>query len=1128
MVSVEAPSVQPDPGASSAGGHHLSGVQAVVATLFDVLRADRAAGRRTAAFVSGYQGSPLAGFDLELQRALRSDADVEVVHQPAVNEELAATAVMGSQLTATMTSARYDGVVGVWYGKAPGLDRAADALRHANWAGASRLGGAMALVGDDPAAKSSTLPSASERILADLGMPVLFPRNLAEIVELGRHAVALSRYSGAWVACKLVTTVADAQGTVSIAPAPPPVLPGGWEPPPVSGDLLTPTTIARQREVEGRRLTAAARYSDANELNRLVVDPARASLTLVAAGTVYTELVEALMLLGLGEEQLGNLGVRLAQIRMPFPLGSRFLRSVAAGTEEIIVVEERRDLVEGQILAGLARQRNGPAIIGRHDTDGVPFVPATETLDRRLLARLLQPVLASRFGDAVRPAPRERISIPVTAAAQRVPWFCSGCPHSVSTQVPPGTLVGAGIGCHSIVSFMPQERVGQIVGITQMGGEGAQWIGLAPFIDDNHLVQNLGDGTFFHSGQLAVRAAVAAGVPITFKILWNGASAMTGGQAVAGAAGTPLALAEMLVLEGVEKVVITTDDLTRYRRRPRRRASGRIEVRHREDILTVQGDLARLGGVTVLIHDQACATELRRARKRGLVARPKHAVVINERVCEGCGDCQTKSNCLSLQTVDTPLGPKTRIDAATCNVDLSCLAGDCPAFALVKVSPESKAEIVLPPDADALPTPPPAAYPVTIRVAGVGGTGVVTLAHLLARAAMLDGLGVWGLDQTGLSQKAGAVVSDLRFGPDADLRSNVLGDGEVDVLLAADLMATARPSVLVATDPTRTALVASVSSTLSGPMILGQSDRRIPLGELRDAVAGTCRSGGNFIDADAVARQAAGTAAVANVVLLGVAAQRGLLPVTIESLETAIRQNGVAVEQNLAAFRAGRSWTTGTGLRAQGDGSTGATDTGADPAALADDLEHYQSGRLATRFLQFVDETRAAEARAGGDGSLTAAVASGYYKLLAYKDEYEVARLLLDHPAADGKITWLLHPPVLRSLGLRRKVHLGPWATPLLKALRACRWLRGTPLDPFGHTKLRRLERHLPAEYAGAIRALFRQLDSTTLPSAVDIARLPDMVRGYEHVKLNAIASYRRELTARVSDYEQNAAPIQR
>ncbi|HEV7688052.1 MAG TPA: thiamine pyrophosphate-dependent enzyme, partial [Acidimicrobiia bacterium] len=470
------------------------------------------------------------------------------------------------------------------------------------------------------------------------------------MLELGRHAVALSRWSGAWVACKLVTSVADAEGTVVVAEPAPIVLPDGWEASRVSGELITPATLVRERDVAERRLDAAARYGDANALNRLTVDPVRASLAIVAAGTVFSELVEALRLLGLDEERLAALGVRLAEVRMPFPLGAAFCERLGAGVDEVIVVEERRDLLEHQILSFLGRRRGGPAIVGRRDEYGAPFVPRHGALGATALARLLQPRLAARFGHAVRPAPRERVAISVTGAAERVPWFCSGCPHSASTRVPEGTLVGAGIGCHSIVTFMPEERVGRVVGLTQMGGEGAQWIGLAPFVNERHLVQNLGDGTFFHSGHLAVRAALAAGVPITFKILWNGASAMTGGQPVEGATASPLALAELLRLEGVERVVITTDDLRRYRRR---RLPAGISVRPRSALLAVQEDLAAVGGVTVLIHDQACATELRRARKRGLAPTPKQKVVINERVCEGCGDCQVKSNCLSLQTVPT-------------------------------------------------------------------------------------------------------------------------------------------------------------------------------------------------------------------------------------------------------------------------------------------------------------------------------------------------------------------------------------------------------------------------------------------------------------------------------------------
>ena len=784
-----------------AGIVHVSGVQAVTRSIIDTLRADALSGHRTAAFVSGYQGSPLAGFDRELQHALSRSLGVDIIHRPAVNEELGVTAVMGSQLVSTMGTGQLDGVLGVWYGKAPGLDRSVDALRHANFAGASAHGGALALVGDDPDAKSSTLPSASEAILADLAIPTLFPRTLHEILELGRHAVTLSRWSGAWVAIKMVTSVADAEGTVDLSQVGIPILPEGYLAPQVSGDLLTPSTIVREGLVLTDRIDAAARYGDANSLNRIVSSPVRARVAFVAAGTVFAELTKALELLGLDLQSLQDLGIRLAEIRMPFPLGQEFARALASGVDQVIVLEERREVIESQLLSLLARTAEAPVVVGRRDEVGIPFIPRHGSLDALAIARLIAPRLQALFGPRIAPLPvrPERIQIPVAAA--RVPWFCPGCPHSASTVVPEGTLVSVGIGCHSIVNFMPESRVGRSIGLTQMGGEGAQWIGMSPFVADRHIVANLGDGTFFHSGQLAVRAAVAAGVSMTYKILWNGASAMTGGQHVVGSFESPLDLARLLLLEGVEEVVITTDDLSRYRKLA---VPKQVSVKSRDDILPIQVRLASIDGVTVLIHDQICATELRRARKRGLAPKPASKIVINERVCEGCGDCQVKSNCLALQTLDTPFGPKTRIDEDSCNVDASCLKGDCPAFGLIDQRPRrwrratSRPHAMKVTDEPDLPTAPVAApdRPMTIRIAGIGGTGVVTTAHLLAWAAMIDGIDVSGLDQTGLSQKAGPVVSDLRIGPGAWDRSNVLGDDEVDVLLATDLMAAVRPSVV--------------------------------------------------------------------------------------------------------------------------------------------------------------------------------------------------------------------------------------------------------------------------------------------------------------------------------------------
>ena len=1146
---------------------HLSGVQATIRVLVDTLRADRSAGLRTAAFVSGYQGSPLAGFDKELQIALRGHLDVEIVHRPAVNEEAGATAVMGSQLTSILPSAHLDGVLGVWYGKAPGLDRSMDALRHANYAGASARGGALALVGDDPSAKSSTLPSASEGMLADLAMPVVYPRSLDDVLSLGRHAVALSRWSGSWVGLKLVSSVADAEGTVGVGEWPAPVLPEGWVPPPVTADLLTPSTVERSRAVLTDRLGAAARYGDANALNRLVIVPDRPRLSLVAAGTVFSELLEALRLLGLDPPALRRLGVAVAEVRMPYPLGPGFARSVADGVEDVIVVEEHRELVESQLLSLVARRPGSPAILGRLDLDGRPLVPRDHMLDAAGIARTIGPVLRARLGPEVADPPPERRRLALAQPATRVPWFCPGCPHSVSTKVPDGTLVGEGIGCHTIVHYMPSERVGHRVGLTQMGGEGAQWIGMAPFVGERHLVQNIGDGTFFHSGQLAVRAAVAAGVSVTYKILWNGATAMTGGQHVEGGTSSPVELARMLLLEKVREVVITTDDPARYRRT---RLPRGVTVRPRDEVVAVQERLAAVDGVTVLIHDQPCATELRRARKRGLAPTPRQRVVINERVCEGCGDCQVKSNCLSLQTVDTPLGPKTRIDEDTCNLDRSCLAGDCPAFSLV-VPPEAPGPGA--PDAGVsraagvpraagagiskgsgsagLPTagpgadlpPAPVAVPdraLTIRIVGIGGTGVVTCAHLLAWAALLDGVDVWGLDQTGLSQKAGPVISDLRMGPGAGDRSNVLGDGEVDVLLAADLVAASMPSVIESVAPGRATVIGSTAASMSGPMVLGLESREVPVAQLVSALTEVAPPGrATFLDANEVAHAAGASATAANVVLLGVASQLGVLPVSAASIAAAIERNAVAVGANLAAFEAGRRWAAAAG-RGAATGPARSAPGGPDAAPqrafegvdlpgahrdrlewLAGDLVGYQDAAMARRFAHLVGEAWEAERGAGGEGAFTAAVGFGYHKLLAYKDEYEVARLLLEFPAAAGQTTWLLHPPMLRARGLRRKIRLGPWSRPAMEVLRSARRVRGTRLDPFGRTPLRRTERELPAEYAAAVRSLLPLLDRASLDAATSVARLPDKVRGYESIKERSVAAYRAELSERLAGFPE-------
>ena len=1118
MKSIESltSAVPHDPWSPGERTVHLTGTQAVIRFLLEALREDQKEGLRTAAFVSGYQGSPLGGFDLELGRALKN-LDVEIVHEPGINEELGATAVMGSQVASLQPNATRDGVIGVWYGKSPGLDRATDALRHASYAGASAHGGLLVLVGDDPMAKSSTLPSAGENLLAELWIPVLYPRNLTEVIELGRHAIAMSRLTGAPVALKLVSVIADAEGTARIGQPFSPIHPDGLHNPGASGDLLTPATLQREPLVAAERLDAAAAYGDANQLNKVVVNPARPVVSIAAAGTIFSELREALLLLGLDDGEMTRRGVKLMEISMPFPLGKGFAAELATGGEDVVIVEERRELIEHQVLSFLGRSGSGQRIWGKWTPSGEKFFPRVGSLTPDVIARVLFPLLDDRLGGGLNPPPPKKIPLVVTASAPRTPWYCSGCPHSVSTVVPDGHPVGIGIGCHSITTYMPEERVGRSIGITQMGGEGVQWIGMSRFVEDDHIFQNMGDSTFFHSGHLAIRASVAAKTSITYKILWNGVSAMTGGQSPAGG-NSLLGAITMLQAEGVARIVVTTDDVARTKALS---LPSNVDVRDRKDVLAVQRELAAQQGVTVMFHDQACATELRRARKRGLVPTPTQRVVINERVCEGCGDCQVKSNCLSLQTVNTVFGPKTRVDEETCNIDLSCLQGDCPAFTLVE------GEVAVPTggstvSVDSLPPAPirDRSRSTTIRFAGIGGTGVVTAAHLLARAALLDGIEAWGVDQTGMSQKAGTVVSDLRIGPGSVERSNVLSSNEVDVLLACDLLAATNSSVLDGLSPTRTEIVGSTTKSLNGPMILGLADRSIDAPALITALEDLSIPGAStFLDPEEVVTRAGLSKGTSNVLLIGVAAQRGLLPLRSEAIRQAIEQNGVAVAANLEAFELGRAFVAeveGVEARREPSIATEVLESFELPdvhrshlALLGSELIAYQHEALAKQFLKEIEATWQAERAFGGEGELSRAAADGLYKFLAYKDEYEVARLLLTEPSSGGKVTWLLHPPALRSRGLKSKLHLGPRTRPLLRTLRTMRRLRGTRLDPFGRSSLRREERALIEDYLELLETVRAGLTKQNLEAAVKLCQLPLEVRGYEEVKEASIRKYR-------------------
>ncbi|MHC1562267.1 indolepyruvate ferredoxin oxidoreductase family protein [Actinomycetospora sp. C-140] len=1138
-----------------AGRVHLTGVQALVRLPLDQHRADLRAGLRTGGYVSGYEGSPLAGYDLELarQRALLTENDV--VFAAGLNEELALTAVEGTQLAAATGGLTRDGVVGYWYGKAPGLDRATDALRHANLTGTHPRGGAVAFVGDDPAAKSSSVPCASEAALADMAVPVLFPADSQDVLDLGRHAVALSRVSGLWTALKMVTAVADGSGTVEVDPdrlaivTPDLTIDGREYVHTPSATLLQPKLGPIERDLYRARLEIARRYAAANGLNR-ILGHGTARIGVVAAGKSWLDLRQALDTLGLDDAELERRGVRLLRVGMPWPLEPGIVERFAEGLDEIVVVEEKRAFLETQIKELLYGRADAPRVYGKRGPEGMPMFPEAGDLDPDVVARRVgERLLAHGDVPSVRAwrdekARRSRIDLSLTpvAGAQRTPFYCSGCPHNTSTTaIPDGSLVGAGIGCHTMVLLMPEEQVGEVTGLTQMGGEGAHWLGMAPFVEADHFVQNMGDGTFHHSGSLAVRAAVAAGSHLTFRLLHNGAAAMTGGQDAVGALSMP-ALTQSLMAEGVTRIIVTTEDRSRYRRV--RLAKG-VAVWDRSRYEEAQRVLADTPGVTVLIHDQECAAQKRRKRKRGTLADPSTRVMINERVCEGCGDCGQTSNCLSVTPVDTEFGRKTRIHQASCNKDYSCLDGDCPAFLTVEPGAAAAPPALASLAADALPRPRSVVdtEAFTIRLAGIGGTGVTTVSQVLATAGLTAGRHVRGLDQTGLAQKGGAVISDIKISRSAQDAAGRAAEGECDLYLGADLLVAAEPANLATCASWRTVAAVSSAKVPTGAMVVDPTvtfpDPDAVLRRITDRVR---RDVGIVVDARALADALFGDDQFALTLLVGAAFQAGALPLPAESIEEAFTLNGAAVVTNLQAFRRGRQSVADPEAFAQvvalatatgpDTGVPGLTERGEAEAAeivaaigapAGSELERLVGIRV-PELVAYQDASYArqyADVVAGcvdTDPRLAEAIASGLYKLMAYKDEYEVARLSLD-PALDASVraqfgdgaryAWKLHPPVLRAAGMQRKITLGRWFRPGYRTLRAMRRLRGTKLDPFGVAEVRRVERELVAEYRALVPTLLAMADAER---AAEIAALPDMVRGYEQIKLDNVARYRARL----------------
>ncbi|WP_431894886.1 indolepyruvate ferredoxin oxidoreductase family protein [Nonomuraea sp. bgisy101] len=1077
----------------------MSGTQALVRLIADQLAADRRAGLDTGAMVSGYPGSPLGGFDQELAR----NTPEGVVHRPGQNEELGATAVWGSQLVPSLPDPRKAGVLGVWYGKAPGVDRAADAFRHGNFVGAHPEGGLIALCGDDPTCKSSTLPSATESTLAALGMPVIYPGTVQELLDLGRHAIAASRASGLWVAIKAVANVVDATATVSLDPdRVKPVMPEiMWQGKPYrhtpDAMLLTPYSLDMERTLVGPRLELARAYARDNNLNQITVPAPDATIGVIAAGTAYYDVREAFGKLGLTDE------VRLLKIGMLWPLEPTAVQEFARGLSEIIVVEEKAPLLEGLVKDVLYGTPNPPAVTGK------AVIPQHGGVDSDLVAR----VLADRLSIDL---PRRREPLKLLGPA-RTPFFCSGCPHNRSTAVPEGSVVAAGIGCHTMIVLNPEGK-GDLAGLTQMGGEGAQWIGQAPFTGTRHIFQNLGDGTFHHSGSLAVRAAVGAGVNITYKLLYNSAVAMTGGQTITPALSVA-SLTRWLELEGVRKVIVTADDLSRYQGV---RLSPIASLRDRADLEQAQRELAAVEGVTVLIHDQQCAAEKRRLRKKGELPDPVKRVAINQRVCEGCGDCGQKSECLSVLPVETEFGRKTEIHQSSCNKDYSCVDGDCPSF--LTIVPGSKKRLAAPAPPE-MPVPDLHSRDTTIRLVGIGGTGVVSVARLLGKAALMDGRQSRGLDQTGLAQKGGTVVSDIRLFDGEEDRTGQASAASVDAYLALDVIGATDPKHLRTCSPSRTVAVVSTHLSPTGGMVLDPATHITDLGPQLTALEARARSV-VALNAERLAQALFGDHMQANTIVLGAAWQLGLIPLSLESMEKALGRSA-------AAFHWGRAVIA----------APSAVDalfpapTVAEPAAevlrqiafagegselhrllavRVPDLVAYQNPRYALRYLAAVREVHALS-----PGAVAEAYAVHLHRLMAYKDEYEVARLHLD-PAERARIAaefgpgtrvaYNLHPPVLRALGLKRKLSLGPWFDPAFKALYGMRKLRGTKLDVFGLGEVRRTERSLAEEYTHDVLSAL----SSGAPEekVLQLAELPDVIRGYEHVKLRGVADYRERAAA--------------
>ena len=1113
--------------ARDGGRVFISGTQALVRLPLMQFERDRAAGLDTAGYITGYRGSPLAGLDRQLAAAKTLFDGKPIVFQPGLNEDLAATAVWGSQQAGLNGPAKHAGVFAMWYAKGPGVDRSGDALRHGNLAGSAPLGGVLLLAGDDHTCESSTTCHQSEFAFADAMIPVLNPADVQEIVDFGLYGWALSRFSGCWIALKCVKDNVEATASVAIDPGRIAIrMPSDHVLPAKGLGIRWPDTPQDQEaRLHEHKLAAAQAFCRANGLDRVVVDGPAARFGIATTGKSYTDVRQALDLLGLDDEAAAAAGIRLFKVGMSWPLEPCAARAFADGLDLVMVVEEKRSLIESQLKDLLYGRPGAPHIVGKHDEKGAALFPSAGALDPAEIAA----AIARRLGRSTTAS--RAAAIPGPDLLLRGVHFCAGCPHNASTRLPADSRGYCGIGCSGMVQFMERGTAG----LTQMGGEGLSWVGEAPFAKDAHVFQTLGDGTYYHSGLLAIRAAVASRTNITFKILFNDAVAMTGGQAHDGPL-TVQAITRQVQAEGVARVVVVTDEPHKYGGAKRGFAPG-VTIHGRDELEPVQRRLRETAGTTVLVFDQACATEKRRRRKRGLAPDPARRLFIYDSVCEGCGDCGVQSNCTAIVPLETPLGRKRAIDQFACNTDLSCSTGFCPSFVTVTGGrPRAGKAGALGAPFAALPEPqlPALDRPYSIVIAGIGGTGVVTIGALVGMAAHMEGKGCGVLDMTGLAQKGGSVWTHVKVGATQEvIRAIRTAPGGADLVLGCDM-------VVTASGPTRTLLRRGASSVVlnTAAVMPGDFTRKpdlvFPGAQMRaaiDASAGAQRV--HAVDAGTIARALFGDSIAVNMFMLGYAWQKGLVPVGAQALDEAIRLNGAAVAQNSAAFLWGR--------RAAHDPAAvmRLLAVAPPPAQTLDDtiafhvefLTDYQDAAYARRYHALVVAARAREhALMPGSTRLTEAIARNYFKLLTYKDEYEVARLyarpdfagkLAEQFEGNYRITFNLAPPLLaprdRATGLPRKISFGPWLLTVFRLLARARGLRGTRFDPFGWTSERRAERALIRWYESLSAEIVSDLSSANHDVAVELASLPASIRGFGHVKAKAIAQAKareRELRA--------------